>query len=60
MPYQHNVQVAVHKTVEVDVDLGYIDEEQPNGTFRQSVTVRSQAEMDMIAAELQMKNDLHI
>jgi hypothetical protein len=46
--------------VEVDVDLGYLDEEQPNGTFKQTVTVRSQAEMDMIAAELQMKNDLHI
>jgi hypothetical protein len=46
--------------VEVDVDLGYLDEEQPNGVFKQTVTVRSQADMDMIAAELQMKNDLHI
>ena len=51
-PHQ-NVQVAVHKTVEVDVDL---DEE--SGHFKQ--TVRSQADLDMITAELQMKKDLQI
>jgi hypothetical protein len=52
-PHQ-NVQVAVHKTVEVDVDL---DEEQ-SAYFKQ--TVRSQAELDMITAENQMKKDLQI
>ena len=44
----------MHKTVEVDVDL---DEEQ-SAYFKQ--TVRSQAELDMITAENQMKKDLQI
>ncbi|KAF8461486.1 hypothetical protein DFH94DRAFT_802612 [Russula ochroleuca] len=60
---QQNVQVAVHKTVEVDVDLRDLDEERsglPHGAYKQTVTVRSQAEMDMITAELQMKKDLQI
>ena len=58
MPRQE-VQVAVHKTVEIDVDLRHMDEEQLR-SFKQTVSVRSQAELDMIAAELQMKNDLQI
>ena len=53
-----NVEVAVHKTVEVDVDLQDIDEEQARLGFKQTVTVRSQADMEMLAAELRMKNDL--
>jgi hypothetical protein len=60
-PHQ-NVQVAVHKTVEVDVDLP-MDEEQPGlprGDYKQTITVRSQAELDMITAEIQMKKDLQI
>jgi hypothetical protein len=60
--WHQNVQVAVHKTVEVDVDLRHMDEERAGlpGAYKQTVTVRSQAEMDMITAELQMKKDLQI
>ena len=61
-PHQ-NVQVAVHKTVEVDVDLRHTDEEQPglpHGDYKETVTVRSQAEMEMMTAELQMKKDFQI
>jgi hypothetical protein len=59
---QQNVQVAVHKTVEVDVDLLPIDEERPSPheDCKQTVTVRSKAEMELITAELQMKKDLQI
>lgn len=57
---QQNVQVAVHKTVEVDVDLRHLDEEQLRSGFMQTVSMRSQAELEIIAAELQMKNDLRI
>jgi len=53
-----NVQVAVHKTVEVDVDLRPVDEEQ--GEYKQGFDVRSQAEMELHTAELQMKKDLQI
>jgi len=52
------VQVAVHKTVEVDVDLRPVDEEQ--GEYKQGFDVRSQAEMELHTAELQMKKDLQI
>jgi hypothetical protein len=60
-PHQ-NVQVAVHKTVEVDVDLTPIDEERPlpHDECKQTMTVRSKAEMELITTELQMKKDLHI
>ena len=50
-------QVAIHRTVEVDFDISPTDVEQPH---KQTRTVRSQAELDMIAAEIQMKNDLQI
>jgi len=53
-----NVQVAVHKTVEVDVDLRHVDEEQVG--YKQGFAVRSQAEMELHTAELQMKKDLQI
>ena len=53
-------QVAIHRTVEIDFDIPCIDEEQPHGEYKQTRTVRSQAELEMIAAELQMKNDLQI
>ncbi|KAI9507576.1 hypothetical protein F5148DRAFT_1203583 [Russula earlei] len=53
-----NVQVAVHKTVEVDVDLCRIDEEQPG--YKQTLTVRSKAELELQTAEEQMKKDLQI
>jgi predicted TIM-barrel fold metal-dependent hydrolase len=60
--HQPNVQVAIH--VEVDVDLRDMDEEQPrlttHGDLKQTVSVLSQADMDMIVAELQMKNDFQI
>jgi hypothetical protein len=46
--------------VEVDVDLRHMDEEQAHNDFKQTVTILSQADMDMIAVELQMKNDLQI
>jgi len=58
-----NVQVAVHKTVEVDVDLMRIDEEDPGlavDGHKQTATVRSKAEMELINVELQMKKDLQI
>ena len=54
---QKDVQVAVHRTVEVNVDVRHMDEEQ--GGIKQTVTVRSQ-EMDMLTAELRMKKDLQI
>jgi hypothetical protein len=44
--------------VEVNVDVRHVDEER--GGIKQTVTVRSQEEMDMITAELQMKKDLQI
>lgn len=53
-------QVAIHRTVEVDFDVPPMDVEQPHSDFKQTHTVRSQAELDMIAAEIQMKNDLQI
>jgi len=37
-----------------------MDEEQRHSHYKQTGTVRSQAELEMIAAELQMKNDLQI
>lgn len=55
---QKDVQVAVHRTVEVNVDVRHMDEER--GDIKQTVTVRSQEEMDMITAELRMKKDLQI
>jgi hypothetical protein len=55
---QEDVQVAIHRTVEVNVDIRQMDEER--GDFKQTVTVRSQEEMDMITAELKMKKDLQI
>lgn len=61
-PHQ-NVQVAVHKTVEVDVDLSRLDEEEQAGVrdgYKQTATVRSKAEMELITAEIQMKKDLQI
>jgi uncharacterized protein len=56
---RQEVQVAVQKTVEVDVDLRHMDEEQLR-TYKQTVSMQSQAELEMAAAELQMKNDLQI
>jgi hypothetical protein len=53
-------QVTIHRTVEVGLDTQCVDEEQPRGNYVQTHTVRSQAELEMIAAELQMKNDLQI
>jgi hypothetical protein len=53
-------QVAIHRTVEVDFDIAHVDIEQPHGDYKQTHTVRSQADLDMIAAEIQMKNDLQI
>ncbi|KAI0298687.1 hypothetical protein B0F90DRAFT_1818556 [Multifurca ochricompacta] len=60
--WQHqNVQVAVHKTVEYDVDLRRFDEERAGlGEGKQTITVRSQAELELHTAELQMKKDLQI
>lgn len=55
---QKDVQVAVHRTVEVNVDVRHMDEEL--GGIKQTLTVRSQEEMDMITAELKMKKDLQI
>lgn len=55
---QEDVQVAIHRTVEVNVDIRQMDEER--GDFKQTVTVRSQEEMAMITAELKMKKDLQI
>lgn len=53
-------QVAIHRTVEVDFDVPRMDVEQPHNAYKQTQTVRSQAELDMIVAEQQMKNDLQI
>jgi len=50
-----NVEVAVHKTIEVDVDLR-IDEEYGG---KRTMSMRSQEEIQMMAEELQMKKDLH-
>jgi len=52
----HNVEVAVHKTIEVDVDLLQMDEEHGG---KHTISVRSQEEIQMMEAELQMKKDLH-
>jgi hypothetical protein len=57
--WHQNVQVAVHKTVEVDVDLD-TDLERRHRDFKQTVSVRSQAEMELFTAEAQMKKDLQI
>lgn len=53
-------QVAIHRTVEVEFDAPRLDEEQALGDCKQTRTVRSQAELEMIAAEIQLKNDLQI
>jgi hypothetical protein len=55
------VQVAVHKTVEYDVDLR-VDEERgrPLGECKQTMTARSQVDIELQTAELQMKKDLQI
>lgn len=53
-------QVAIHRTVEVDFDIQRTDEEQPHSEYKQTRTVRSQAELEIIAAERQMKNDFKI
>jgi len=53
-------QVAIHRTVEVDFDTPSMDEEQPHGGYKQTRTVRSQVELEMIAAEQQMKTELQI
>jgi hypothetical protein len=50
-------QVAIHRTVEVDFDMPCTDEEQP---YKETRTVQSQVELEMIAAELQMKTELQI
>lgn len=52
-----NVQVAVHKTIEVDVDLLHMDEERGG---KQTISMRSQEEIQMMEEELQMKKDLQI
>jgi hypothetical protein len=52
-----NVEVAVHKTIEVDVDLVQIDEEHDG---KQTFSVRSQEDIQMMVEELQMKKDLQI
>jgi hypothetical protein len=52
-----NVEVAIHKTIEVDVDLFQMDEEHCGN---QTVSVRSQEEIQMMVEELQMKKDLQI
>ena len=51
-----NVEVAIHKTIEVDVDLLNMDEEHGG---KQTISVRSQEEIQMMEEELQMKKDLH-
>jgi hypothetical protein len=53
-------QVAIHRTVEVDFDIPSMDEERPRSGYKQTHTVRSQAELEMMAAEQQMKTDLQI
>ena len=59
-PHRQNVQVSVCKTVEVDVGLSRIDAEQPGlrDDYKQTATVRSKAELDLITAEIQMKKGL--
>ena len=52
-----NVEVAVHKTIEVDVDLLQTDEEHGG---KHSISMRSQEDMQMMVEELQMKKDLQI
>jgi hypothetical protein len=61
-PHHQSVQVSVYKTVEVDVDLSRIDAEQPglHDDYKQTATVRSKAELDLITAEIQIKKDLQI
>jgi hypothetical protein len=51
-----NVEVAVHKTIEVDVDLR-MDEEHGG---KRSLSVRSQDDIQMMAEELQMRRDFHL
>ena len=53
-------QVAIHRTVEVDFDMPCADEEQPHGVCKETHTVQSQVELDMIAAEIQMKTEFQI
>lgn len=55
---QPNVEVAVHKTIEVDVDLQLHMDEERGG--KQTISMRSQEEIQMMAEELQMKKDLQI
>jgi len=52
-----NVEVAIHKTIEVDVDLLRLDEEHGG---KQTISVRSQEEIQMMAEELQMRKDFHL
>jgi hypothetical protein len=52
-----NVEVAVHKTIEFDVNLLQMDEEHGG---KDSNSMRSQEDIQMMAEELQMKQDLHI
>jgi len=52
-----NVEVAVHKTIEVEVDLLQMDEEHGG---KHTISVRSQEDIQMMETELQMKKDLHI
>jgi len=52
-----NVEVAIHKTIEVDVDLLGLDEEHGG---KQTISVRSQEEIQMMAEELQMWKDFHL
>jgi hypothetical protein len=51
-------QVAIHRTVEINFDIQRTDEEQPHCEYTR--TVRSQAELEIIAAERQMKDDFKI
>lgn len=53
-------QVAIHRTVEVDFDIPCTDEEQQNSVYKETRTQQSQAELEMIAAEIQMKTELQI
>ena len=55
-PHQ-SVQVAVHKTIEVDVDVLQMDEERRG---KQTVSLRSQEDIEMMEEELQMKKDLQL
>lgn len=52
-----NVEVAVHKTIEVDVDLLQMDEEHGG---KHTISVRSQEDIQLMEAELQMKKDFQI